>query len=72
MEELKLYTIADVARILKTSEMFVRRLIKDGSISAAKMGKSWKIREEALREYVDGVLPSKPKKSEAESKQEKE
>ena len=42
-ENLKLYTIAEVADILKVTERTVYNYIKIGSLKAAKIGKLWRI-----------------------------
>jgi len=53
MENLKLYTIKEVAKILDISTRTVSSYIKDGKIKAMKIGGKWKIKESDLKEYLD-------------------
>ena len=49
----KLYTVADAEVILGIHEVPIRYHIKNGSLRAEKIGKSYLIREEDLREYME-------------------
>jgi nitrogen PTS system EIIA component len=48
-----LLTTEEVARILKVSEFTVRNRIKAGQIDAVKLGGQWRVRQEALRRYIE-------------------
>lgn len=46
------YTIEEVARILKVSHMTIRRLIERGEIEAFKVGNQYRITKDALDRYM--------------------
>ena len=52
MSEVKLYSVKEVARIMKTNTNFVYSLIKSGLLPALKLG-SLKVREESLRKFLE-------------------
>jgi len=45
-------TVAEVAAILRVSNMTVYRLINTGSLAAIRIGKSFRIREDDLHRYL--------------------
>ena len=47
-----LYTVTEVAKLLKVNKNFVYKIIKNGELEAVKVG-SIKVREEALNRYVN-------------------
>ncbi len=47
-----LQTVAEVAAILRVSNMTVYRLINTGSLAAIRVGKSFRIREDDLHRYL--------------------
>ena len=47
-----LYTVTEVAKMLKVNRNFVYNLIKNGELEAVKIG-SIKVREEALNQYIE-------------------
>ena len=47
-----LYTVTEVAKMLKVNRNFVYKLIKDGELEAVKIG-SIKVRKEALNRYIE-------------------
>ncbi len=49
----KFYTIEEVAAILRVNPAKVRQLIAAGEIRATKVGKQYRISEEALQEYIE-------------------
>ena len=53
-----LYTVTEVAKMLKVNRNFVYKLIKDGKLEAVKIG-SIKVKKEALNRYIeDNVIRS--------------
>ena len=51
-----LYTVSEVAKLLKVNRNFVYKIINDGELEAVKIG-SIKVRKEALNRYVnDNVI----------------
>ena len=49
------YTVAEVAKVLRVSNMTVYRLINAGQLNAVRVGKSYRLREED----VDGYLAAR-------------
>lgn len=49
----KLYTTAEVANIVKVTEWTVREWCKAGTIPAIKPGRSWRIKEQDLKEFLN-------------------
>ena len=46
------YTLEEVAKMLRVSIPTVRRLIEDGELKAFKVRGQWRIRREDYEEYV--------------------
>lgn len=57
------YSIEDVTTILKLHPKTILRFIHEGKIKAQKMGRSWRITKDALKEYAHSELavPAQPK-----------
>lgn len=49
-----LLTVAEVASLLRVSNMTVYRLIKNGELSAIRVGKNYRIRQADLDAYLSG------------------
>ena len=47
-----LYTVSEVAKMLKVNRNFVYKIINTGELEAVKIG-SIKVREEALNRYIE-------------------
>jgi excisionase family DNA binding protein len=47
-----LLTVAEVADVLRVSNMTVYRLIKAGDLSALRVGKNYRIRQQELEDYL--------------------
>jgi excisionase family DNA binding protein len=45
-------TVAEVARVLRISNMTVYRLISSGQLAAVRIGKSYRLREEDVDRYL--------------------
>ena len=48
-----LYTVREVADLLRVHSRTAYRLITDGSIKAIKIGSQWRVPEQALLEFLD-------------------
>lgn len=48
-----LLTVAEVADVLRVSNMTVYRLIKSGQLPAIRVGKNYRIRRPDLDDYLD-------------------
>lgn len=51
--DLTLYTVKEVAIILKVTYRTVWSYIKNGKLKAGKIGREWKVAESDLREFVN-------------------
>ena len=47
-----LYTVTEVAKMLKVNRNFVYKIINDGELEAVKIG-SIKVKQEALNRYIE-------------------
>lgn len=61
---MKFLTTAEVAATIRKSEDYVARLCAGGQIRAKKLGNEWRIREEALEEFMNGgkAEPTRPER----------
>ncbi len=58
MSDVKLYTTEEVQNILRVTKRTLYNYIKADQIKAVKIGKRWRISEEALREFTErGTTP---------------
>lgn len=48
----KLYTLDEVAEILGTVTETIRRYVRAGKLKASKLGKSWRVSESSLKEFL--------------------
>ena len=46
-------TVAEVARLLRVSNMTVYRLVKSSQLAAVRVGRGYRIREEDVRKYLE-------------------
>ena len=46
-------TVAEVARLLRVSNMTVYRLVKGNQLAAVRVGRGYRIREEDVRRYLE-------------------
>lgn len=53
MAELKVYALDELAEILKVSRRSLYNFIKDGKLKGFKVGREWRITEEALKEFIE-------------------
>lgn len=52
-----LYTVAEVAAMMRVSKMTVYRLVQAGSIHSIRFGRSYRVPQSAVREYIDATSP---------------
>ncbi|MCM3514949.1 helix-turn-helix domain-containing protein [Nocardioides sp. P86] len=45
-------TVAEVAAMMRVSKMTVYRLVHNGDLAAARVGRSFRVREEDANEYI--------------------
>jgi excisionase family DNA binding protein len=56
LSSLSFLTVAEVARIMRVSRMTVYRLVPDGKLPAVQVGRSMRIPEEAVRDYLRDAM----------------
>lgn len=52
----ELLTVKEVAGVLKTSRVQVRKMIQNGELSATKVGREYRIPLVCLKEYIEQNL----------------
>lgn len=53
--EIKFMTVMEVATLMRVSKMTVYRLIDTGEIASVRVGRSIRLPEQAVREYLKGA-----------------
>lgn len=54
-ENIKVYSVKEVAQILQTTRQQVRKMIQNEELAAVKVGREWRIPAERLDEFLDDV-----------------
>lgn len=54
MEDIKVYSIEDVASILKVTKKTIYNYIHDGRMQAVKIGKYWRVPASSLEQLING------------------
>lgn len=52
MSEVKFLTVAEVATLMRVSKMTVYRLVHSGELTAVRVGRSFRVPENAVHEYL--------------------
>lgn len=52
MSDVKFLTIAEVAAMMRVSKMTVYRLVHGGTLPAVRVGRSFRVTEEDVNEYI--------------------
>jgi excisionase family DNA binding protein len=52
--EIKVYTLKEVAEVLKVTERTLLTYIKEGKLKANKIGGKWIISQENLQNFING------------------
>ena len=52
ISEAKFLTVAEVARVMRVSKMTVYRLVHSGELPAVRVGRSFRVPEDAVNEYL--------------------
>lgn len=65
--DLTLYSVDDLHELLGISKLTLRTYLREGKIRARKLGVSWYVTEDAIREYFDAPQPEvAPQKKETD------
>lgn len=49
---LEVYSVKEVAAILKTTRQQVRKMIQNEELPAVKVGREWRVSSEALQDFI--------------------
>jgi excisionase family DNA binding protein len=52
MSEVRFLTVAEVAAVMRVSKMTVYRLVHSGELEAVRVGRSFRVPEDAVNEYL--------------------
>lgn len=52
LSEVKLLTVAEVAGVMRVSKMTVYRLVHAGELPAVRVGRSYRVSEQAVHDYL--------------------
>lgn len=53
MADIKVYTLEEVAEIVKLTRRTLYAYVKAGKLKAVKMGKYWRVSEKALNDFIN-------------------
>ncbi|GIF53099.1 excisionase family DNA binding protein [Asanoa ferruginea] len=56
LSEVKFLTVAEVATLMRVSKMTVYRLVHSGDLTAVRVGRSFRVPEHAVNEYLRGAF----------------
>jgi excisionase family DNA binding protein len=54
--EVRFLTVAEVATLMRVSKMTVYRLVHSGDLTAVRVGRSFRVPEQAVQEYLRGAF----------------
>ncbi|RLV50483.1 helix-turn-helix domain-containing protein [Nocardioides mangrovicus] len=54
ISEVKFLTVAEVAAVMRVSKMTVYRLVHNGELPAVRVGRSFRVSETDVNEYLKG------------------
>ncbi|OLT48780.1 excisionase [Saccharomonospora sp. CUA-673] len=53
--QVQFLTVAEVAQLMRVSKMTVYRLVHSGELPAVRVGKSFRVPEKAVHDYLDNA-----------------
>lgn len=56
--QVRFLTVAEVASIMRVSKMTVYRLVHSGELPAVRVGRSFRVPEKAVHDYLEGAFYS--------------
>ena len=56
LSEIKFLTVAEVAAVMRVSRMTVYRLVHAGDLASVRVGRSFRVPEHAVHEYLRGAF----------------
>ena len=54
--QVQFLTVAEVATIMRVSKMTVYRLVHSGELPAVRVGRSFRVPEKAVHDYLEGAF----------------
>jgi excisionase family DNA binding protein len=57
LSRMRFLTVAEVASLMRVSKMTVYRLVHSGDLSAVRVGRSFRVPEQAVQDYLREALP---------------
>ncbi len=57
LSEIKFLTVAEVAAVMRVSKMTVYRLVHSGDLASVQVGRSFRIPERAVHDYLKVGFP---------------
>jgi excisionase family DNA binding protein len=54
--EVRFLTVAEVAALMRVSKMTVYRLVHSGDLTAVRVGRSFRVPEHAVHQYLKGAF----------------
>jgi excisionase family DNA binding protein len=52
LDEVRFLTVAEVAAVMRVSKMTVYRLVHNGELPAVRVGRSFRVPEQAVHDYL--------------------
>jgi excisionase family DNA binding protein len=56
LSEVRFLTVAEVAALMRVSKMTVYRLVHSGDLTAVRVGRSFRVPENAVHSYLRGAF----------------
>ena len=56
LSEVRFLTVAEVASVMRVSKMTVYRLVHSGELPAVRVGRSFRVPEQAVHDYLRGAF----------------
>ena len=56
LSEIRFLTVAEVAGLMRVSRMTVYRLVHSGELASVRVGKSFRVPERAVHEFLRGAF----------------
>ncbi len=56
LSEVRFLTVAEVAAVMRVSKMTVYRLVHSGELASVRVGKSFRVPERAVHDYLRGAF----------------
>jgi excisionase family DNA binding protein len=53
LSEIRFLTVAEVAKVMRVSKMTVYRLVHSGELPAVRVGRSFRVPETAVNDYLE-------------------